>query len=350
MIQSVLVAMSGGVDSAVAAHLAAKNAAAAGVTMRLTVSGATNTENIEKDIEDARKACEALGMQHFVADLGDAFARCVVAPFIAAYERGETPNPCVDCNKTIKFGALLDFAKNAGFDLLATGHYARVEESGGRFLLRRAADITKDQTYMLYSLSQDVLSRVRFPLGNLKKTEVREIAASLGLAAAARGDSQDICFLPEGDYAAFIEKNSKNTQKKGEFRWCDGTVLGTHEGIIHYTVGQRKGLGIAMGRPVFVLSKSSVDNTVVLGDEKDLFTRRVRVKSINFIPFDTMSGSMHLTAKARYRQSAEPARVEQIGADEMLVEFEKPQRAISPGQSLVLYDGDYVVGGGKICL
>ena len=348
--QSVLVAMSGGVDSAVAAHLAAKNAAAAGVTMRLAVSGATNTAQIEKDIADARKACEALGMQHFVADLSDAFARCVVAPFIEAYERGETPNPCVDCNKAIKFGALLDFAKNAGFDLLATGHYARVEASGGRFLLRRAADSTKDQTYMLYSLSQDVLSRVRFPLGDLKKTEVREIAASLGLAAAARGDSQDICFLPEGDYAAFIEKNSKNTPKKGEFRWCDGTVLGTHEGIIRYTVGQRKGLGIAMGRPVFVLSKSAADNAVVLGDEKDLFTRRVRVRDINFIPFDTLSGSMHLTAKARYRQSAEPARVEQIGADEILVEFEKPQRAISPGQSLVLYDGDYVVGGGKICL
>ena len=348
--QSVLVAMSGGVDSAVAAHLAAKNAAAAGVTMRLAVSGATNTAQSEKDIADARKACEALGMQHFVADLSDAFARCVVAPFIEAYERGETPNPCVDCNKAIKFGALLDFAKNAGFDLLATGHYARVEASGGRFLLRRAADSTKDQTYMLYSLSQDVLSRVRFPLGDLKKTEVREIAASLGLAAAARGDSQDICFLPEGDYAAFIEKNSKNTPKKGEFRWCDGTVLGTHEGIIRYTVGQRKGLGIAMGRPVFVLSKSAADNAVVLGDEKDLFTRRVRVRDINFIPFDTLSGSMHLTAKARYRQSAEPARVEQIGADEILVEFEKPQRAISPGQSLVLYDGDYVVGGGKICL
>ena len=348
--QSVLVAMSGGVDSAVAAHLAAKNAAAAGVTMRLAVSGATNTAQIEKDIADAKKACAALGMQHFVADLGDAFARCVVAPFIEAYERGETPNPCVDCNKAIKFGALLDFAKNAGFDLLATGHYARVEKSGGRFLLRRAADSTKDQTYMLYSLSQDVLSRVRFPLGDLKKTEVREIAASLGLAAAQRGDSQDICFLPEGDYAAFIEKNSKNPPKKGEFRWCDGTVLGTHEGIIRYTVGQRKGLGIAMGRPVFVLSKSAVDNAVVLGDEKDLFTRRVRVKDINFIPFDTLNGSMHLTAKARYRQSAESARVEQIGADEMLVEFEKPQRAISPGQSLVLYDGDYVVGGGKICL
>ena len=348
--QSVLVAMSGGVDSAVAAHLAAKTAAATGVTMRLAVSGATNTENIEKDIADARKTCEALGVRHLVADLSEAFAREVVAPFIAAYERGETPNPCVDCNRTIKFGALLDFATAAGFDLLATGHYARVEESGGRFLLRRAADATKDQTYMLYSLSQDVLSRVRFPLGDLKKTEVREIAAALGLSAAARSDSQDICFLPEGDYAAFIEKNSKNPRIKGEFRWCDGTVLGTHEGIIHYTVGQRKGLGVSMGRPVFVLSKSAVDNTVVLGDEADLFTRRVRVKNINFIPFDTLNGSIYLTAKARYRQNAERARVEQIESDEILVEFDTPQRAISPGQSLVLYDGDYVVGGGKICL
>ena len=259
------------------------------------------------------------------------------------------PNPCVLCNKRIKFGALLDFASEMGFSHLATGHYARIErDAAGRYLLRRAVDAAKDQTYMLYSLTQDVLSRVLLPLGELTKADVRALAAEAGLAAAARGDSQDICFIPDGDYAAYIKAHSTKVPQKGHFIAPDGRVLGEHQGLIHYTVGQRKGLGIALGKPAFVLSKSVADNTVTLGEDADLFSTRLTVRGINLIPFDQLDGAITLSAKARYRQPAAPARVEQTGADELTVEFKTPQRAIAAGQSLVLYDGDYLIGGGII--
>lgn len=349
MNSKIMIAMSGGVDSAVSAYLASRDRTACGVTMRLAFGQDEHAKTAAQDIKDAASTCVALGIPHVVAELSKEFRALVVNAFIRAYEEGKTPNPCIDCNKEIKFGALLRFAKEQGFDRLATGHYARIEKnSEGRFLLRRAKDLTKDQTYVLYTLSQEVLSQVEFPLGNMSKAEVKEIAAAQGFAAVHRSESQDICFVPNGDYAAFIENYSGNAPRPGKFLSLDGRILGEHRGIVHYTIGQRKGLGISLGRPAFVVSKSAADNTVTLGANEDLFTRRLTVEHINFIPFDELRSPVTLLAKARYRQEAAPARVEQTGKDELTVEFHEPQRAISQGQSLVLYDGDYVIGGGKI--
>ncbi len=349
MDNTVMIAMSGGVDSAVAAYLASKDKTAAGVTMQLAPAGSEQGKALARDIEDAARLCRLLGIPHFVADLTTEFRQHVIGPFIGAYEAGKTPNPCVVCNKSIKFGALMRYANDRGYGKLATGHYARIEkDQNGRHLLRRAADPTKDQSYVLYTLSQDVLSRVLFPLGDLTKAQVREIAGENGFSAVQKKESQDICFVPDGDYGAFIERNAGCPPKQGDFLALDGTVLGKHRGIVHYTVGQRKGLGISLGKPMFVISKSPAENTVTLGDNSDLFTTRLTVRDINLIPFERLDAPLTLLAKARYRQDAAPARVEQTGETELTVEFKTPQRAISPGQSLVLYDGDYVVGGGII--
>ncbi len=343
MNDKIMVAMSGGVDSAVSAALCAKKYTAAGVTMQhFTACG-------EKDAADAAALCAMLGIPHSVAHLEKEFEKEVILPFIAAYEAGETPNPCVLCNKKIKFGALLDYAIKRGFDRIATGHYARIEHTDSRSLVRMATDASKDQTYMLYSLSQDVLSRAEFPLGTLTKPEVRELATSLGFPMAQKGDSQDICFIPDGDYAAFIERFTGKRPENGQFLSTDGKVLGTHKGQLHYTIGQRKGLGIALGAPAYVVAKSAENNTVTLGTNEDLFTTRLVAKNINFIPEDTLASPRKLLAKVRYSQKASLARVEQTGADELTVEFDTPQRAISKGQSLVLYEDDYLFGGGIIC-
>jgi len=345
----VMVAMSGGVDSAVAAHCMAEVASTAGVTMQLSHQNEANTAAAPRDAEEAAAVCRMLGIPHYVADLSEIFREKVIGSFIAAYQSGDTPNPCVDCNKHVKFGALLDFATQKGYSSLATGHYARVERGeSGRMLLRRAADKTKDQSYMLYSLTQDVLQRVRFPLGELSKSDVREIAASLDFPMAQKRDSQDICFVPDGDYASFISRMLGCEFPKGPFLSSSGEVLGEHNGMIHYTIGQRKGLGIALGHPAFVIAKSAADNSVTLGDSEALFSTRVVARGINLIPFDRMNAPLQLSAKARYRQEAAPARVEQTAPDELTVEFATPQRAITSGQSLVIYDGDYVIGGGKI--
>ncbi|MBR6727228.1 MAG: tRNA 2-thiouridine(34) synthase MnmA [Clostridia bacterium] len=345
---SIFIAMSGGVDSAVAAYLASRGRTAAGVTMRLLSPGIGSAEAADSDVSGAAAVCRMLGIPHFVAELGDDFRRWVVDPFIAAYEAGLTPNPCVFCNKSIKFGALLDFAAQKGYGQIATGHYARLERDNGRTLLRRAADAGKDQTYMLWSLSQEVLSRAMFPLGELSKADAREIAASLQFPMAERKDSQDICFIPDGDYAAFISRITGKTPESGDFIDLEGRVLGRHKGQLCYTLGQRKGLGIALGKPAFVVSKSAVHNTVTLGENSDLFSTELTAGDINLIPFDRIERPMRLLAKARYRQEAAPAWVEQTDDRTLHVVFDQPQRAISPGQSLVLYDGDYVVGGGII--
>ncbi|MBE6594977.1 MAG: tRNA 2-thiouridine(34) synthase MnmA [Ruminococcaceae bacterium] len=351
MNDAVMIAMSGGVDSAVAAHLIAAKGTAAGVTMEhLSYESETARLTAAADIADAAAVCAALGIPHYVADLRENFRRLVIEPFIASYTAGETPNPCIVCNQKIKFGALADFAARQGYPHLATGHYARIErDSYGRYLLRRAKDEAKDQTYVLYTLTQGMLATTHFPLGELTKSEVREIAAGLGFSAAAKGDSQDICFIPDGDYTAFIARHTHTPFPPGDFLSTDGRVLGRHNGIIHYTPGQRKGLGIALGKPAYVVSKSAAENIVVLGDNEDLYSRRLMVRDINLIPFERFSAPMRLYAKARYRQAPAPARVEQTAPDELTVEFESPQRALAPGQALVLYDGDYVVGGGTIC-
>ncbi|MBQ8357178.1 MAG: tRNA 2-thiouridine(34) synthase MnmA [Clostridia bacterium] len=347
---SILIAMSGGVDSAVAAHLAAQGREAAGVTMRLASEGIGSAEAAQSDITGAAAVCDLLGIPHYVAELGEAFRQTVVKYFIEAYEGGLTPNPCVFCNRVIKFGALLDFATDKGYSKIATGHYARLESSpSGRRLLRRAADIGKDQTYVLWSLTQEALTRAEFPLGELSKAEAREIADSLSFPMAHKKDSQDICFVPDGDYAAFIARITGRTPEPGDYISREGAVLGRHKGQLHYTIGQRKGLGIALGKPAFVTAKSAINNTVTLGENADLFTTRLIAKNPNLIPFDKLDSPMRLLAKVRYRQEASPARVEQTGDNTLIVEFEAPQRAICPGQSLVLYEDDYVVGGGIIC-
>ncbi|MBE6701860.1 MAG: tRNA 2-thiouridine(34) synthase MnmA [Ruminococcaceae bacterium] len=340
--------MSGGVDSAVAAYLASTECNAAGVTMRLLTDNIGSKESADADEQGAAKVCRLLGIPHFVADLGHAFRQAVVDPFIAAYERGDTPNPCIFCNKAIKFGALLDFAIKCGYDKIATGHYIRLERTADRTLLRRAADDSKDQTYMLWSLTQDVLSKCEFPLGQLTKTEVRTIAATQNFPMAARKDSQDICFVPDGDYAAFIARVTGKTPVPGYYIDRDGRILGQHAGQLHYTVGQRKGLGIALGKPAFVTAKSAKDNTVTLGEHEELFTTRLVAKNINLIPFDRLERPRKMLAKARYRQTAAPATVTQLDENTLVVEFETAQRAICPGQSLVLYEDDYLVGGGFI--
>ena len=344
MDNSILVAMSGGVDSAMAAALAAKShERAAGVTMQ-HFKGCGDT-----DSKDAAALCAMLGIPHFVAHLEKEFEREVILPFIRSYEEGLTPNPCVLCNKAIKFGSLLAFAEQAGYERIATGHYARIERSpSGRMLLRRARDAAKDQTYVLYTLSQEVLARTEFPLGEFDKEQVREMARELGFPMAQKGDSQDICFIPDGDYAAFIARFTGKTPEKGAFLSTDGRVIGTHNGQLHYTVGQRKGLGIALGKPAYVVSKSAECNTVTLGENDDLFSTRLVARNINLIPEDTLKAPRRLMAKVRYNQQATPARVEQTASDEMTVEFEVPQRAVCKGQSLVLYEDDYLFGGGII--
>ena len=343
MNDAVMIAMSGGVDSAVAAHLASAGGRhCAGVTMQHFAGCG------DRDARDAELLCRMLGIPHRIAHLEEAFTREVILPFIASYEAGKTPNPCVMCNKAIKFGALLDFAKMNGYGRIATGHYARIEHSGARSLIRRATDVSKDQTYMLYSLTQDVLSCVEVPLGTLTKAEVREIATALGFPMAQRADSQDICFIPDGDYAAFIERFTKKQTVPGKFLATDGTVLGEHKGQLHYTIGQRKGLGIAFGKPTYVCRKDPVSNTVTLGSNEDLFTRDLTAHRVNLIAVDIIPSPMRVQAKIRYQAKPANATVEQIAPDRIRLRFDEPQRAISKGQSVVLYDDDVVIGGGII--
>lgn len=350
-----MIAMSGGVDSAVAALLLQQEGfAVTGVTMRLFCDGENiptadnSTDDITPDIRDARAVADRLGIPHLVCRLERTFCDRVVDDFVRTYLDGGTPNPCVICNKTIKFGALIDYARANGLEYAATGHYARICEQDGRYLIYRARDEKKDQSYMLWSLSQDVLSRVRLPLGELTKTEVRKIAAAHGFASANRKDSQDICFLPDGNYADFIRRYAGHVATPGKFVDRDGNVLGDHPGMLHYTIGQRKGLGIALGRPMYVCDKNAQTGDVVLCDDAQLYSRTLTAKSVNFIPFDTLTAPMRVEAKIRYAHKAAPATVYPTGDDTVRVEFDEPQRAIARGQSVVFYDGDLLVGGGMI--
>ena len=357
MHNTIAVAMSGGVDSSVAAWLLRQEGwETAGVTLRLfqpedLAPGRGEVCHALQDAEDARAVAAQLGIPHYTLDLSDRFAQCVMAPFAAEYEAGRTPNPCVVCNRTIKFGALLEEADKLGYPLLATGHYAQVErdESSGRFLLKKALHPEKDQSYVLWSLSQAQLERVCFPLGGLSKEEIRAIAEEQGLVSARRRDSQDICFVPDGDYAAFLCHHTGRTYSPGPFCDPEGRVLGVHEGIIHYTVGQRRGLKVSsnQGR-LYVKELCPQENRVILSDNQALFHRGLTGKELNLIPTERLDRPIRVQARIRYRMTPQPAWLEQTGPDTCRVTFDQPQRAITPGQSVVFYDGPLVVGGAVI--
>lgn len=342
--EKVLIGMSGGVDSSVAASvLMEQGFDVSGVTLKLCPDDdGTNSR-------DAYTVCENLNIKHFEFDLKKHFEEFVISDFINNYINGKTPNPCIECNKHIKFGKMIDLAEENGFDKIATGHYARIERNeDGRYLLLKAKDSSKDQSYVLYNLTQYQLSKTLFPLGNFTKSQIREMAGNRGFINANRPDSQDICFVPDGDYASFIENNIGYKAQKGSYVDINGNYLGEHNGVIRYTLGQRKGLGIALGKPAFVIDKNSETNVVVLGDEEHLFKKCVEVKNVNFIPFERLEEKMRVSAKLRYRHTEQPAFIIPNGKDSVIIEFDEPQRAPSSGQAAVFYDGDMVVGGGTI--
>ena len=373
--KNVLVAMSGGVDSSVAAFLLSQQGySVTGVTMRLCedyndsddVLGLgpvsdPDCENEPTTVDLARSVAESLGADFMVVDYRNEFQEMVVEPFIRAYEEGRTPNPCIECNKCLKFDKLLDDS-DEGFEdnpeeapLLATGHYARLAKSdeSSRIMLRKAADLSKDQSYFLYALSQETLSRVIFPLGELTKEEVRRIADEQCYANAKKKDSQDICFIPDGDYASYIRRYTGRDYPEGDFVDLDGNVLGRHKGVINYTVGQRKGLGLSLKKPMYVYRLDPDRNQVVLADDEQLYSRTATVSDFNWVSKDEEAegASFRALGRIRYRHKEAPCTVTVLEDDKVRVEFDEPQRAITSGQALVLYDietDEYVLGGGTI--
>lgn len=352
-----LVAMSGGVDSAVAAlKIKEMGIPAVSATMKLLGGGGITLDEqhaccSREDIEDARKVAESLGMEHHLYDFSEHFAEKVVDNFVEAYETGATPNPCIECNRYLKFEKLFEEAKNLGCTHIATGHYARVEydEKSGRYILKRAKDLSKDQSYVLYSLSQEQLSKIIFPLGNMTKDEARKIAEENGFVNAHKKESQDICFVKNEDYTDFIRRYTGKDYPDGNFVDRDGNILGTHKGIIKYTVGQRKGLGLSLPAPMYVCELDTNKNEVILCDHEGLFSSSLIAKDINLISVKDLYTPMRVKAKVRYRHIEQDATAVQLDENTIRVEFDEPQRAITKGQSVVLYDGDVVVGGGKIC-
>lgn len=345
----VLIAMSGGVDSSVAAYLMTQRGhECAGVTMRLYESQGNSSS--QTYIEDAKAVCGQLGIPHHTIDLTDAFARAVIDSFVQAYTNGTTPNPCVDCNRSIKFGALLQKATELGYDLVVTGHYARVswDESAGRYLLKRGLDRDKDQSYVLYTLTQEQLSHIAFPLGELTKEQVRAIACEQGFITANKQESQDICFVPDGDYARFIHEYANYQPQPGPIVDSCGTVLGEHKGIIGFTIGQRKGIGLWSKNPLYVNRIDASSNSVVVGESDSLYSNATIIEDINLILYDSLQGPLEATARHRYRQAEKRVIVYQLDDNTLKVEFEQPQKALTPGQALVIYQGDTVVGGGRI--
>ena len=353
-IKTVAVAMSGGVDSSVCAYLVKQSGADLfGATMKLyTPCAEENTERpcgTDKDIQDAKATCDNLGIDHKVYDFSACFKEKVIDNFTKTYIEGGTPNPCIECNKYLKFNKLFDAAKLNGADMIATGHYARIEKGeNGRYLLRRAKDENKDQSYVLWTLTQETLAHTLLPLGEFTKDEIRKIANEQGFVNANKGDSQDICFVPDGNYAGFIKRETGYESKVGDYLDINGNVIGKHKGVIHYTIGQRKGLGISMGRHIFVSAKDPVANTVTLADEEYIFASKVILKDINLISVERINEPMHVEAKLRYKQRPAKCTAIQTSDDEITLIFGEPQRAPAKGQSAVIYDGEYVVGGGII--
>lgn len=357
MKKKVVVGMSGGVDSSVAAHLLLEQGYdVIGVTMQIWQD--EEIQQTQEDggccgltaVDDARRVAQVLGIPYYVMNFKEEFNQNVIQYFIDEYLHGRTPNPCIACNRYVKWEALLKRSMEIGADYIATGHYARVTRlDNGRYVIRNSVTTQKDQTYALYNLTQYQLAHTLMPAGAYKKDEIREIAIAQGLPVAHKPDSQEICFIPDHDYGRFIEENKPDQiPKPGNFVLQDGTVIGQHKGIIHYTVGQRKGLNLALGHPVFVTEIRPETKEVVIGENEDVFSEELTCKHLNLMASEELEDGKSLIAKIRYSHKGEECTVYKAGTDQARVVFKKPVRAITPGQAVVFYENDYVYGGGTI--